>query len=305
MGVSNMRHIWHAMSHDDVFTDVLWDQRFCGTFDHRLASFRPHAVDYVPWQVVTNTTRITHKTAASCLARKSAGSGADVIDWVVENAAAPYDVVAFFSGPWDASFVGHNLVMDERIGYEAQIDTAVRKLQQAWHSTRVVLFTPTPCSPTVVWNGSALTKPKGATPTAGCKMVAKFRNITFRIASRHRHVRVLDAHQMATSHPGGQVGGYPGIWGKQANEWHFSHISSRRERDEARRKSPQSAAGELNRAVANRLINEICLPTRVNSEPNLKEQNEKLARDNKLLKEQLTIALRMNTALVNLSSLRS
>lgn len=76
VGVSNMRHIWHAFGADDVFSDADRGSKNCYAFrgaSQTLRSFAPHAVDYQPWQVVVNTTRIFHRTSPSCWATHSLG----------------------------------------------------------------------------------------------------------------------------------------------------------------------------------------------------------------------------------------
>ena len=129
-------------------------------------------------------------------------------------------------------------------------------MRKAWPATHVVLVTPTPCSPSLVRIGDTITSPKPRTPAAGCALVANFTDIMRRIGDRHGHVRVVDANQMTRSHPAAQIGGAPGVWDNNANSWHFKMVTSKADRDAEQNR--QSAAGELDRAIANRLLDHIC-----------------------------------------------
>ena len=51
VGVSNMRHVWHSMASDDVYTERLWEHRSCsGPEAHEHANFHPHKINYIAWQ---------------------------------------------------------------------------------------------------------------------------------------------------------------------------------------------------------------------------------------------------------------
>lgn len=56
-------------------------------------------------------------------------------------------------------------------------------------------------------------------------------------------------------------GGAPptGLWaGTQSAGWHFEQTMDRAARERARASSPPSAAGEMYRAIATRLLNMLC-----------------------------------------------
>ena len=245
-GVSNMRHIWHAFGADDVFADRIVDQKDCFAFNQALKSFLPHAIDYQQWQVVTNTTRISHKTSKSCWSTHSLGGG--MLQWVTAHARMPYDAVAIHVGNWDASFTRR-----DDAAFEAELESGVRHLLTAWPEARVVLLTMTPC-------GATRPGAKRATPLAACEWVGSINRAVRNVVERHPSVLLLDAHQMATSHPAVNRTGYPpGLWaGTQSAGWHFEQTVDRAARDRARARSPPSAAGEMYRAIANRLLQTIC-----------------------------------------------
>ena len=54
------------------------------------------------------------------------------------------------------------------------------------------------------------------------------------------------------------MAGPPGIWMAQRKGWHFAGTQSAAEREAARAQRPQSAAGEMSRALANRLLDVVC-----------------------------------------------
>jgi hypothetical protein len=255
MGVSNMRHIWHAMTADDIYGETLKPDKACGW--GMLSSFAPHVIRYAPWLVVTNTTSVAHASHPVCVAQQSIHAGAGAVTYATATASAPYDVVAISSGTWDASFTSRNI-----LDYQKQLGIAVHHLKTTWPHVRILLLTPTPCSPMVLYNQTPPAPSKAykrATPKEGCEFVANMSRAIERVARQHAPAtQLVDAHQMATSHPAGQQSGYPGIWLPQAASWHLAQYESPAQRAEFRAMRPRSAAGEMNRAIANRIWDVIC-----------------------------------------------
>ena len=125
----------------------------------------------------------------------------------------------------------------------------MERLLEQWTSTRVVLFTMTPCGGTLPQ--APRTRP--ATPAAACEWVAKVNSAIKRVALEHApRVSLLDAHQMVASRPGSNVSGTPpGIWLEQVRGWHMV------QRDDAAAQSYRGA-GDMYRMLANRLFDVIC-----------------------------------------------
>ena len=267
MGVSSMRLVWHAMSADDAYPDILHEDRSCGW--GRLNSFAPHVIEYGPWLVVANTSEVFHKTHPKCISQRAIYDGAGAVRYAVQQASEPYDAVAINAGAWDASYTRR-----DEARFEAGLDAAVRHLQEAWPAVRVILFTPTPCGPAQLYphhyesrNQSspkaAATRMKEATPAPGCLFVVNMTRAVRRVASRYPSTaEVLDAHQMVQSHPANRFSGPPGIWPMQLRGWHLSSYASRRERERLRIPVATNAVGEMNRALANRLYNVLCTAPR-------------------------------------------
>lgn len=245
-GFSNMRHIWHALGADDVFADAARGEKNCAPFSQTLPSFAPHAVHYQPWQVVTNTTKIFHKTSKSCWATHALGGG--LLEWVVANAPLPYDVVGINVGAWDASFTSR-----DEAAFEAGFRGGVRYLRAEWPAARIILVTLTPC-------GAVRPNTRRATPVVACEWVSFVNAVVRRTVEAVPGLQLLDAHQMVRSHPASNRSGYPpGFWvGTQSAGWHFEQVVSKAARDRARALVPPSAAGEMYRAIANRLIGMAC-----------------------------------------------
>ena len=138
-------------------------------------------------------------------------------------------------------------------------------LLNAWPGTQLILFTLTPCGPVAFANETAdesgsIRKARRATSVEACEWIATFNTVVYSLVQRHGpRARLLDAHQMTTSRPGTELAGYPpGVWTNERAGIHFEHTFTRKERDAARRLDPPSAAGEMNRALANRVLDMIC-----------------------------------------------
>ena len=259
VGVSVMRHVWYAMGADDVYADSLRESKACVGFEHQLRSFEPHLIHYMQWQVVTNTTAVHHKVSASCVSRGAVGGRApySALGWAARVARAePYDAVAIMVGAWDAAFTGRDAA-----GFEAGLEAGVAEVRAAWPAARLVLLTSTP-------SGGVLPRcPQEAcfkTPAAASAFVGTVNAAVARVAARHAPAAVLlDAHQMVESHPSRQVAGYPpGLWDEESRGWHFARHANKQKRAEERARAPPSMAGEMYRAIANRIYDAVCPPDR-------------------------------------------
>ena len=294
-GVSNMEHTFFAVEQDDSElpwldkSNTKWQNRSsynprqvpCGTAawkvpDLTLQSFAPHAIDYQIWQVVSNASikEISKaNTDQNCFAPATpmlGGGESGGLSWIVKHAKEPYDAVIVYVGPWDASFTGRDISRFER-GLEASV-SAVRT---AWPTARVLLFTCTPPGPMhranetfhrdgsctgngCGWGGGAIT------PMPARDWVPVMNAAIRRVVERHAPlVTLLDAHQMTTSRPDAKLAGYPpGVWLMQKRGWHFSMTSSRADMVASRKLAPPSAKGEMYRAFANRVFDELCPPHR-------------------------------------------
>ena len=128
-------------------------------------------------------------------------------------------------------------------------------LLAAWPRTRLFIFTSTPCGGE--FPGPALT------PKEACHWFSvvndAYRRVVARHAPRHRagRVQILDAHQMAVSHPYAEKAGTPpGLWMDQRHGVHFALATNPKARWKARRAG--LADGEMNRAMANRVLDAVC-----------------------------------------------
>ena len=170
------------------------------------------------------------------------------MSWLVKTASEPYDVVAVYTGNWDASFTTRNLT-----GFTESLEGEIDLLIRAWPAVHVILFTLTPC-------GGSLKNTTSSTPTEACAWVHRINEVFRNVAARHAPATsLLDAYQMTRSRPGSDRAGYPpGIWLKQQQGWHFELTTSLRALEAARQQTPPSAAGEMNRAFANRIFDVMC-----------------------------------------------
>ena len=259
VGMSNMKHTWRAMTEDDVFpSEASMTAKYiasCGKISH-LPSFLPHRIDYTPWLIVQrNFTYLPiggahKKTEATC--QHSGAIAGPLLQNVVARAAARYHVVACYVGMWDVSFTAFDAAQ-----FEKGLIDGVRHIRDAWPETTIVLFTLTPCGGELPSSAAAVpSTPRGVCALVGCANRA-IRRVVETFASSQ--VQLLDAHQMTTARPLSNVSGTPpGIWLAQRNGWHFQTVQTRHERDLAMARTPPSAAGEMNRALANRLLDMTC-----------------------------------------------
>ena len=259
VGISNMLHTWHQMQRDDTPRWEPFDTRrlhpSCPALPKSLRAFAPHAVDYASWQLVTPPASggqlINKASSSSCYRTHALGGG--FLENLVISMPKPYDVVAVHAGAWDASFTIRNTS-----GFEAGLAGGVRALLSGWPTTRVVLFTMTPCG------GFTHPSRKGglSTPTAACEWVHEINGIFRRVAAEHAdRAALLDAHQMTVSRPlvnnSQPPPGGPGIWLAQNQGWHFAGIGASPSA-RADMRANNSAGGEMYRAFANRLWDVIC-----------------------------------------------
>ena len=257
VGMSNMKHTWRALTEDDVFPDDFrvshGNTAPCGAYMH-LPSFLPHRIEYTPWLIVQRNFSfllgVRKKAEAKCW--NSGAIAGPFFEHVVARAATPYHVVAIYVGMWDLSFTAFNATR-----FENGLHDGVRYLRKAWPMTTVVIFTLTPCGGELPSNPTvARSTPKGV-----CRLVECANHAIRRVveALDTPHVQLLDAHQMTTSRPSSNTSGTPpGIWQAQRNGWHFQTVETKRDRDFSRSMTPPSAAGEMNRALANRLLDVVC-----------------------------------------------
>mmetsp|Transcript_15452 Transcript_15452/g.39864 ORF Transcript_15452/g.39864 Transcript_15452/m.39864 type:complete len:451 (+) Transcript_15452:115-1467(+) len=263
MGMSNTLHVWHALVQDDSSDwEKAPDFRKRRPHDCRVAvpdahlkAYEPHAIDYRIVLVLTPDVAVGKRTSESCWKNHAIGGGS--LMSLVKRASAPYDVIVMYMGLWDAAFTPRDTP-----NLEQAWDADLAYLLLAWPQTEVIMFTLTPCGPTQVANQSAEKTPlRRYTTLESCEWIPTFnrvvRNLSMRYPSR---VRLLDAHQMVTSRPGADVAGYPpGIWPNQRAGVHFEgETITPKDRAANRRMSPPSAGGEMNRALANRVLDFIC-----------------------------------------------
>ena len=262
-GISNMLHAWHAMVQDDSLTfEPMPNMRHkapdrkvnhCPPVvpDLRLRSYAPHNVDYMTVQILTPGAAVQRRTAPSCWRRGAIGGGA--LTWITNATSTPYDVVVMLVGSWDAAFTDR-FTADIESSWEADIE----HMLLVWPRTVLILATLTPCGGT---NSTATLPERRFTPRHVCNWMNEFNDVVHRLVQRQASPRVmlLDAHQMTVARPEVHIAGTPpGIWQDQRAGVHFAATETRKARDEARRMNPPSAAGEMNRAIANRVLDMIC-----------------------------------------------
>lgn len=278
-GVSNMLHTWHAAMQDTM--EQNWEpmpnlrHRHPGCLptppDARLEAFKPAHVDYMIWQVVSvpmTTSTVFHPTSSSCWTPRhgSIGQGGG-LEWLV-NHTTPYDAIAVYAGLWDASFTNRNVSR-----FEHGLDQSVAAVAHAWPTTRVILFTMTPCGGDIYdATGKINVNARRYTPEVACAWVSVANDAIRRVVRRHEgtaNVELLDAHQMVTSRPGSHIAGHnPGIWLKERNGWHFAmEENSAVHRcnhgysgacPDKKNATAFLAGGEMTRALANRVFDMIC-----------------------------------------------
>jgi len=270
VGVSNCFHVWHALVQDDMLVfDPMPNLRnrhpgcLNGAPDAYLKSYHPHHVHYSVLQVFTPNASIKHKTMASCMGVRAIGGGR--LKHLTQT-LRPYDVVAIHGGSWDAAYVSPR----NGAALEETWDRDIAVMLAAWPETRLVLMTATPCGGTKKmarsstngrWTEAVESKLGRFTSADACEwMSSEFNGIVRRLAKKYTpRALLLDAHQMTTSRPGTDVFGYPpGIWMEQKAGLHFAGTETRAARDHHRARNPPSAAGEMTRALANRLLDMIC-----------------------------------------------
>ena len=263
-GVSNMLHAWHAMVQDDsLIFEKMPNMRHKNAPDSRknhcppvvpdlrLKAYAPHHVDYMTVQILTPGVVVHRRTAPSCWRRGAIGGGA--LTWMTNATRTPYDVVAILVGSWDGAFT-ERFTADIESSWEADIE----HMLLVWPRTVLILATLTPCGGT---NSTSPLPERHFTPRQVCRWIDDFNAVVHRLVERQASPRVmlLDAHQMTVSRPGVDIAGTPpGIWQDQRAGVHFAATETRRARDEARRMDPPSAAGEMNRAIANRVLDMVC-----------------------------------------------
>lgn len=254
IGNSVMRAVHYALNADDVFPDEqFYYPNRCGGYGQEggfIRAFEPHAVHLLPWNVISERQYVVSSAMTKAKHRDPKCWSPSAIDWMVSNAPAPYNAVAIYAGAWDASFTTRNAT-----SFENAIDYAVRSFRGAWNAT-VILFTMTPCGG--VTPGGQIS---WMTLRAACEFVEAENEAIRRVAARQGgeagHVLLLDAHQMTTSRPGHDKAGEGSIWPTNTSkDWHFAGVLSAAEREAVR--ASGSAAGEMNRAFALRLLNAIC-----------------------------------------------
>ena len=273
-GVSNMYHIFQAVQQDHL--DHMWSpftdlrgypcKRSVPTIRHQ--EFKPHAIDYFKWLVVSPIERsaMNKEVRESCWSRGALSEdGRSGLAWAVEHVAPfwgspettggePYDVVALQVGNWDASFTERNATR-----FEFGLERSVGAVRRAWPNTLLILLTLTPC-------GGEVAMPRNRPPPGkytsdeACDFVPVVNRIIRRVVDRHAPMAaLLDAHQMTTSRPGHRIAGSPpGIWAEQRQGWHFALTLNRGQLREARNHTPPLAWGEMPRAFANRIFDMIC-----------------------------------------------
>ena len=281
MGVSNMLRVWHAMVQDDASDYPFPNTRHkvpdrkvphCPPYvpDYRLKSYEPHHIDYMTIMLVSPGVPSygPKRLAESCKRRQAIGGGA--LAWMVNNTKTPYDVVAVLVGSWDVAFTNRLTEVIEP-SFEADVEFAL----MVWPRTTFILVTLPPCGGHVLTPGTAMHRknetefpktklhtPRLATAFGACDWIPEFNDMLRRIIRRQNTPRLelLDAHQMTTSRPEIERAGYPpGIWEEgQRSGFHFQAAFTRQSRDAARASNPPSAAGEMDRAIANRLLDRIC-----------------------------------------------
>ena len=256
-----------------MLSEELWENKHYGPLGSRdrLKAYLPHVVDYHQWQIVQEPPNVREVFQTRGHPRVAQGSG--VTDWVVANAAEPYDVVAIYVGTWDASFSVHNIT-----NFAQNLEVGLSRLLEAWPDARIVLFTCTPCG-----GKDYLGKRRPYTPKAACEFVQVMNRIIVDIANHHPRLELLDAYQMTTSYPGSEWS--TGIWLWDDSNWHFSGIGSTAGRERIWKSGqyplcshaerdwtnlyervdgkgkcghPMAASGEMNRAFVNRLLNMVC-----------------------------------------------
>lgn len=126
-----------------------------------------------------------------------------MLEWATAHAPQRYDAVALMVGNWDASYT----VRDDA-AFERDLEAQIAHLRAAWPETRVVLSTLTPC-------GATRAGAKAYTPAAACQWVPTINRAVRRIVERHPGAWLLDAHQMAASHPAVNRSGNPPGAGRQ------------------------------------------------------------------------------------------
>jgi hypothetical protein len=255
VGVSNTRHIWHAMGADDVFEDILVTLKQCNWCrENELKAFLPHQIHYAHWMTASLGVQVKGPSARgafhTCFPKGALGGSPKYktpLHWVTRHESVPYHVV----GAWDKAFTSRN-----NSAFAAGIQAAVEHVAAQWPLARQILIEMTGCGgrlPREARNGSS-----GQTPRAACAWVRTANAILHEIAQRNR-VGFLSAYQMTRSRPGINVSGYPpGLWTDEHVGIHFAITESKRLRQVARAKNPPSAAGEMPRAIANRLWGMIC-----------------------------------------------
>jgi len=289
-GVSNMFHTWHAAAQDTM--EEKWPlmptkkrHAHCKFPDLRSEAFEPAIVDYMGWAVVSvpllepDAEKLRLRTSASCWAPEGGAFGeGGGLEWLVQR-SIPYDAIAVYVGPWDASFTNRNAS-----GFEAGLERSVSAVIRVWPETRLILFTMTPCGGDIYTaDGEIDLTAREYTPSSACKFVSEANHIIRRVVRRHEstaNIQLLDAHQMATSRPGSHIAGpNPGIWVNERHGWHFEYeidsnvhrcnhgywqacltkSCTRMHRNcEWKNATPHLAGGEMYRAMANRVFDMIC-----------------------------------------------
>jgi len=280
LGASTAYHLWHALGEDD---SPSWDgwanartrHPTCRKTapDYSLSSFRPHSVDFSLWQAVTPGPVKMSRASPSCYRNGALGGGRLRNLTAFMGGGRPYDVVAILIGTWDASYTTRN-----ESAFATELKGELSHLLQEWPQTRILIFTATPCGP------SPTAGTPRATPETACNFVSTMNGVIRRLVPKlarqfHAHtalarnndwrrapprISLIDAEQMVMAHPFANVAGDPpGLWQRgQYAGWHFEGAAltdtgwSRKMRDQLR--AQHSAAGEMSRALANRIFDTVC-----------------------------------------------
>ena len=261
LGASNANHVWHAMAADDrpnwpKYANLKSRHPMClARIPDQRHTFGSHVIDFSPWHIVTRTDVVSKPSMmtsmSSCRRAWTIGAAypeksGGMLEWVTHH-TQPYDIVAIYVGQWDASFTSRNTT-----AFEASLERGVAHMLSTWKHTRIILFTCTPC-------GGSRPGTKTYYVAAVCKWVVVANAAIRRVAAQHvRRVELLDAYQMTISRPDNAVSGYPpGLW-EASGGWHFAQVRSPAERKQLSALKPPSAAGEMDRAFANRIFDLAC-----------------------------------------------
>jgi hypothetical protein len=192
--------------------------------------------------------------------------------------AAPYSVVVVAVGAWDVQWGS------SADAFESALRRGLARFARAWPTARLLVVSQTPEGRGLTTSyrarrGASLCGSAAGPPTAGGvppppshlpshqrTRWTRLNDMVIALNARMRRVAAdanatyVDAHQLVMSHPNVRD---PELWescARRPASWHFNELSQLRQLTSGRAPSSGGAGGrgELSRAIALRILNEVC-----------------------------------------------